>query len=74
MTNQRNEDKLRWQLQREKAAEQFAPQGAYEGHVKYADSSVMCVQCHDGRHDECFRKPDGYWCECSCWELEENKP
>lgn len=45
---------------------------SYEGYVQYADGSVICLQCHEGRHSEC---PDtdegsgvlgdrGYNCEC----------
>lgn len=42
----------------------------YEGYVKFADSSVICLQCFDGRHAECVGENspvlDGcYYCECS---------
>jgi hypothetical protein len=53
----------------------------YEGYVRFADSSVVSLQCFQGRHDECpDNTPDGeetdpgsplggplegYYCECS---------
>lgn len=54
------------------------PVGAYEGHVRFADSQVVSLQCFEGRHDECPDKTchtdddiperygplDGYVCEC----------
>jgi hypothetical protein len=47
----------------------------YEGHVRYADSSVVSLQCFEGRHAECpqidtaegdpLNTPlTGYCCEC----------
>lgn len=53
----------------------------YQGHVRYADSSVICIQCTEGRHSECPQLPEdpetgempegsacleGYYCECGC--------
>lgn len=52
---------------------------SYEGHVKYADSTVVSLQCYDERHGQCPQAADdengepqgpplfeGYYCECSC--------
>jgi hypothetical protein len=41
----------------------------FEGYVKYADDTVVCLQCFEGRHGECPAEVtpdlDGYYCECS---------
>lgn len=41
-----------------------------EDFVRFTDGSIICVQCHEGRHDDCPAawNPilDGrYFCECS---------
>jgi hypothetical protein len=49
----------------------------YEGYVKYADDSVVSIQCFEQRHAECPSPHDdapidgngpldGYYCECPC--------
>lgn len=41
----------------------------YEGYVKYADDTVVSLQCFEERHGECpaHATPalNGYFCECS---------
>jgi hypothetical protein len=54
---------------------------AYEGYTRNADSSIICIQCSEGRHSECPQLPEdpatgelpegsacleGYYCECGC--------
>jgi hypothetical protein len=45
---------------------------SYEGYVKFADDSVLSLQCHEDRHDECDGGlDDGYVCECHCHPEED---
>jgi hypothetical protein len=43
-----------------------------EGYVKFADGSVVSLECHEGRHRDCpdsraaGANLDGYFCECGC--------
>jgi hypothetical protein len=44
----------------------------YEGYVRYADKTIVSLQCFEGRHDECPAEIgaggspvlEGYYCEC----------
>ncbi len=51
----------------------------YEGHVRYADSSIVSLQCFEDRHQECPQVAltqqaddfgagplEGFHCECGC--------
>ena len=53
------------------------PGREYQGHVRYADGTVVSLQCYDGDHGQCpdTTAPgedrdsgplDGYLCECGC--------
>ena len=62
------------------------PEREYEGYVRFADDSVVSLQCFEDRHDKC---PDltpsgeetdrsgpleGYYCECSGCPARQEPP
>jgi hypothetical protein len=61
-------------------------QREYEGYVRFADDSVVSLQCFEDRHDECpdITPPgqetdrggplEGNYCECSCCPDRQEPP
>jgi hypothetical protein len=42
----------------------------FEGYVRFADGSIVSLQCFEGRASECPGTfPDGYVCEGPCPEV-----